>query len=157
LSGGIRLNIAGRETHGVIAPHEVESVVAQLTAELLQLRDGRSGAPIVNEVLRSSDLDLQGWDGDFPDLVVNWAQASLSWIESPKVGRLEPYLVRRRSGDHDASMMGLFFAAAPQITAGRLAAVRLVDFAPTVSRLAGITLGDSDGQPIAGLAAPAAL
>lgn len=156
LWGGIRINLAGRESSGLVQPgREYEEIVAQLTEDLHQLCDGRSGEPIVDKVVSASDIDLEGYAGDFPDLVVQWSKAALSWIESPKVGRVEPVLVYGRTGDHPPAMEGIVFAAGPDIISGRLPnPVHLEDFAPTISAMLGIHLNDTDGALIANLCEP---
>jgi hypothetical protein len=54
-----------------------------------------------------------------------------------------------RSGDHDPSMRGVFFAAGPHATPGLIPdPVRLEDFAPTISGLLGIQLPDTEGRAI---------
>lgn len=151
LWGGIRINLVGREASGIVHPgRECEEYIGRLTQDLLELRDGRSGEPIVREVTRPTEMQRAGHDGEQPDLIVRWAKTSLSWIESPKVGVLETAPVAERSGDHDPAMYGVFFAAGPGIAAGQLdEPVRIEDFAVTISQLAGLTLPDTDGSVIA--------
>jgi predicted AlkP superfamily phosphohydrolase/phosphomutase len=155
LSGGIRINLAGREAGGIVQPGaQCDRVVAELTHDLHQLRDGRSGEPMVAQVLSVRDVDYTGYDGEMPDLIVRWAKASVWWIESPKIGRIDPVLSRGRTGDHDPAMQGLFCAVGPRIPPGPLASpVRLEDFAATISSRLGLRLGDTEGQPIAPLVA----
>ncbi|MBI1818550.1 MAG: alkaline phosphatase family protein [Deltaproteobacteria bacterium] len=155
--GGIRINLAGRETTGMVQPgRQCAELIEQLTYDLHQLRDGRSGDPIVAEIVSSADMDFTGYVGEFPDLIVRWSKASLSWIESPKIGRIEPVVVSGRSGDHDPSMRGIFFAAGPHVTPGLLPdPVRLEDFAPTISSLLGIQLPDTEGRAIPAVGPPA--
>ncbi len=150
LTGAIRINLAGREASGTVQPgREYAVLISRLERDLHELRDGRSGEPIVAELVRTADMDLAGYAGDFPDLIVRWSKASLGWIESPKIGRIDPVLVRGRTGDHDPAMQGIFFAAGPDTTPGPIPEpVRLEDFAPTISSLLGIHLEDTQGRII---------
>lgn len=153
LHGGIRVNLAGRETHGVVQPgHDFETLITQLRGDLLELRDGRSGEPIVAHVLRTDEVDLHGYSGEVPDLIVVWAKATVAWIESPKIGRIDPVLVRRRTGDHDPAMRGILFAAGPTIVPGQVgSAIQMEDFAPTLAALVGLHLPEAEGRLIAPL------
>ena len=155
LHGGIRINLAGRENPGLVQPgQEYEGFVADLTHELHELRDVDTGEPVVGEVVRAADVDPQGYAGERPDLIVHWRKASFGAIESPRIGRIESALVYGRTGDHPPEMRGVFFAAGPRIAPGPLSnPVRLEDFAPTVSRWAGIELKDTAGSVIADLCA----
>ena len=120
-----------------------------LIGELHQLVDGRSRKPMVSEVIRSRDLDFGGNAGDLPDLIVRWALASPTSIESPTVGRIDPVYSSRR-GEHDVKMTGFFLATGPGVVPGALNhPVKLEDFAPTIASLLGASLDDTDGAPIA--------
>jgi predicted AlkP superfamily phosphohydrolase/phosphomutase len=150
--GGIRISVAGREADGLVQPgREYEEFVAKLIDDLHQLRDGRSGEPIVGEVERAAEIDHEGYAGELPDLIVRWARSSFAWVESPKVGRIEPSLLGGRTGDHSPEMLGMFFAVGPSVAPGRIETVRLEDFAPTIARLLGLPPGDTDGSAIPAL------
>ena len=43
LYGGIRINLAGREPRGIVQPHEVDALVERLRADFLALRDPDDG------------------------------------------------------------------------------------------------------------------
>jgi predicted AlkP superfamily phosphohydrolase/phosphomutase len=148
--GGVRLNLAGRESQGLVQPGEdYEKVVARIEKELHQLVDGRSGKPLVGRVIRRQEINYDGFAGSPPDLVIEWAVHAPEWIESPTVGRLDP-IYYNRLGDH--RMKGFFVAAGVTIAPGQLnAPVRMEDFAPTIARMIGLPVGDTDGTPIAAL------
>ena len=151
-TGGVRLNLAGRESRGLVQPGEdYEKVVAHIENELHQLVDGRSGKPLVERVIRRQEINYEGFAGSPPDLVIEWAVKAPEWIESPTVGRLDP-IYYNRLGDH--RMQGFFIAAGPTITPGQLnAPVRMEDFAPTIARMIDLPVGDTDGTPIVALVA----
>jgi predicted AlkP superfamily phosphohydrolase/phosphomutase len=156
LWGGIRLNVVGRESPGVLKPGpELERFIGELERNLHALRDGLSGEPIVGEIKRVADIDLEGFDGDFPDLVVHWSKTALSWVESPAVGRIDAFAQLGRTGDHHPDMRGVFFAVGPTVQPGCIADVRLEDFAPTVATLLNVSpaAADMDGTVIQGIVA----
>lgn len=148
--GGIRINLVGRESDGLVQPGpECEAFTEHLIEELHQLVDGRSGKPMVSEVVRTRNLDLGENAGDLPDLIVRWAIASPTSIESSTVGRIDP-VYSSRKGDHDINMTGVFLATGPRVMPGALNnSVKLEDLAPTIASLLGAPLEDTDGVPIA--------
>ena len=140
----------GRESHGLVQPGpECEALTEHLIEELHRLVDGRSGEPMVSEIIRCRELDLRGIGDDSPDLIVRWALTSPASIESPTVGRIDP-VYRSQKGDHDINMTGVFLATGPGVTPGALNnSVKLEDFAPTIASLLGAPLEYTDGVPIA--------
>ncbi len=64
----VRLNLAGRDAGGIVAPEDVPGLADEITALLASLRDPVSGAAIYTEVLRNEQL----YDGPYghlgPDL-----------------------------------------------------------------------------------------
>ncbi|MCA1995421.1 MAG: alkaline phosphatase family protein, partial [Coleofasciculus sp. S288] len=76
-AGHIRINLKGREGEGVVATSEYDAVCDQLTQYLYRLRDGRTGEPIVKEVVRTrTTQNVLDGDRKLPDadLVVLWQE-----------------------------------------------------------------------------------
>jgi predicted AlkP superfamily phosphohydrolase/phosphomutase len=159
--GGIRLNLAGREPRGVLAPGEdADRFCAQLEADLLAIVDEVSGEPLVRRVIRTRDLYAGERLDALPDLLVEWndavAQGSTALgdgaaarvrARSPKIGTVEGANEYGRSGEHRSG--GWFVAAGPGVRAGRLThEPSLLDLAPTFSRILGVELPGTDGKPI---------
>lgn len=160
-TGGIRLNLIGREPSGTVAPGaEADALCAKLAASLLQIVDERTGSPLVARVVRTAELYQGKHLGDLPDLLVDWndsapvgnvytngGAAALVRARSPEIGVVEGSNSYGRTGEHRIG--GLFIAAGPGVRAGQLdRIVSTVDFAPTFARLLGVELPDSDGRPI---------
>lgn len=167
LTGAIRLNLAGREPFGMVAPGaEADAFVRQLTSDLLEIVDERTGRPLIQGIRRTRDY----YDGEhldaLPDLLVDWADelptgnsnigggaAATVRARSPKIGMVEGTNDFSRTGDHRIG--GLFIAAGPGIRPGRLGReVSVMDFAPTLCRMLGVDLPDVDGRPILDLLPP---
>lgn len=54
---GLRLNLIGREPHGLLRPGaEADAFCEQLKRDLLELRDADTGLPMIRDVLRVADL-----------------------------------------------------------------------------------------------------
>ncbi len=146
-AAGVRFNLAGREKHGLVQPGEhYDALVAHLSRELHGLKDGGTGKPLVERIIRREDLDLDGYDGDPPDLIVQWAVMDPPWIQSPTLGRIDP-IYNNRAGDH--RMLGFMMASGPTVRPGRLDhTVGLEDFAPTIAGLLDLDFPETDGAPV---------
>lgn len=69
---GLYLNLAGRETAGIVQPLDVDGLVADLEKGLLGLRNPANGQQAVEQVFRTSDL-YHGPDLQYaPDLLVGY-------------------------------------------------------------------------------------
>jgi predicted AlkP superfamily phosphohydrolase/phosphomutase len=98
-SGGVRLNVRGREPRGRIGPgRERARALEELSAALAELRDG-AGRPAVADVV-AVDEGGTARTG-LPDLIVVWNRAAdFRTVESPRIGRVERARLPRRTGDH---------------------------------------------------------
>jgi predicted AlkP superfamily phosphohydrolase/phosphomutase len=164
--GGIRLNLAGREPQGVLrAGAEADAFCRELAADLLALRDERTGRALVRAVHRTQELWRGERLGDLPDLLVAWSddaptgstalangRAARVRATSPKLGVLEAANAYGRTGEHRAE--GFFAARGPGIRPGRLArTVSTMDFAPTFCARLGVPMTGVDGRVVDELAA----
>lgn len=154
-TGGIRINLAGREKHGIVQPGaDYEAVCAQLIADLGGLTNAETGTPLADDIIRVRDH----YSGDFldclPDILVTWNRAHpINAAHSAKVGTIDKTgLLLPRSGDHRP--FGRFFGVAADWPAQRLnGMVRVQDLAPTIARLFGLDTHLSDGVPVDALRA----
>ena len=163
--GGIRLNLAGREPNGVLRPGaEADEFCAQLSADLMNLVDDRTGRPLVRRVVRTRTL----YSGDridaLPDLLVEWDDATplesaalgdasrgRLRARSDRIGVVEGVNDYARTGEHRPG--GWMVAAGPGIAAGILdRTVTMLDLAPTACAMLGVELDHVDGRPIPELA-----
>ncbi len=150
-TGGLRINLKGREKHGRIAPgEEFEAFCAFLADELLKVTNTETGEPVVTDVTRTSALHAGDKIDWAPDLLVQWNRsAPIRQVHSPTFGTMNAPPRGPRSGDHRP--MGLFFARGPAIEPGRRAApCSAADFAPTVLSLFDVEANDLDGRQIDG-------
>lgn len=109
-AGAVRINLAGREQHGVVQPGgEYDAVCEDLARRLLGLRDAGGRLPAVSEVVRVH-AHYDGPELDrLPDLLVIWnREADLQTIGSTDVGEFHNERVTHRSGDH--SQRGLLLS-----------------------------------------------
>lgn len=161
LVSGIRINLIGREPSGLVKPgEELEDLCRKMSIDLLNIVEKNSGKPIVNRVIRTSDLMQGEYIDHLPDVLVEWSEDKLIGnnrlsdskshrlqLISDKIGMIEGEYTYCRTGDHRPE--GLFIAFGPGINPGVIGrTVSIMDFAPTFLDLFGITNPDLDGKAI---------
>jgi predicted AlkP superfamily phosphohydrolase/phosphomutase len=95
--GQIRINLAGREAAGSVAPEAFAATRARWIETLMATRNALTGEPAV-EAVWSSEGDPLARRGDEPDLHVTWRSAPLGLVH-PRAGTIGP-LPMRRTGGH---------------------------------------------------------
>jgi predicted AlkP superfamily phosphohydrolase/phosphomutase len=160
LYGAIRINLRGREPRGrVHSGAELDALTGMLREELLALEDPDTERPLVQEVLKTSELYNGPLLDALPDLFVDWHRdAPIRGARSAKIGTIRGSYDGHRTGDHRPG--GLVLVRGPDIRPGRLAEpVPVVDLAPTLASWLDVALPGVDGTVNAGLrlgsAAPA--
>jgi predicted AlkP superfamily phosphohydrolase/phosphomutase len=111
--GAIRLNLAGREPEGIVAPEEAPSELARLAAELEQARDAQ-GRPVVRRVWQASELYPGSRREALPDLVFA-LDPELQVFSYPEETSVVGEYVRPVP-DHD--LWGVLVAAGPSVARG---------------------------------------
>lgn len=146
--GHIRVNLAGREKHGIVPVEAYPALLDDITEKVLAMRCGRSGAPLVKAVIRTREDPLDRSPNlPAPDLVVVWSDQSTDVVDSPHFGRIGPVPHYRPGGHSDR---GFFMAAGDGIPAGStFTGAAAVDVAPTFRSLLGADIPDHyDGRVI---------
>lgn len=140
LEGCIRVNLKGREPLGIVEPGaQYEALLDDIERALREIRDARTGEPIVSEIIRVD----RAFPGDrrpfLPDLLVSWrAAAPIESITSARIGTLSKPSPDPRPGTHAAP--GFALAAGPGVEAGiTLKSGHIMDLAPTVLSRLGVT------------------
>ncbi|MDY7100051.1 MAG: alkaline phosphatase family protein [Actinomycetota bacterium] len=144
----LRVNLAGREANGIVAPDDYRAELDRLEALVRGCRDARTGRPLVDRVYRPRADDPLGPGGPVADLVVV-ADRPVDAIEHPDIGRIGP-VPFLRTGEHDPA--GFLVAAGPGIRPDRLAPRPVGDLVPTLLALLGASdaaVAACDGAPIA--------
>ncbi|MGB5740909.1 MAG: hypothetical protein WBM65_00565, partial [Sedimenticolaceae bacterium] len=147
--GLIRINLRGRERDGLIAPEHYHSTCDELCDYLHAVKDGRTGRPMVREIVRTTTDPMDDTAlGPPADLIVLWQEDSpTDSVDSPLSGRIGP-LPYFRSGGHCSR--GFVAARGPGIEAGsRLESVQATDLTATLLDLMGREIPDYiDGRPV---------
>jgi len=136
-TGFLRVNLSGREPQGIVQPGaEHADVLRRLENDLHQLTDPDSGEPVVQQVVRTSDLFGSDAHPALPDLFVIWKPQPhfRRRLRHPagEIAQKRPEWCR--GSDHSQS--GFLAAAGPAIHAcGCIEVVSLMDIAPTLLTL----------------------
>lgn len=151
----VRLNIAGRDPEGIVAPEDTDAVAAEVSELLLSLRDPLSGEPVYADVITGRELYDGPWASDGPDLYgvpaaprYQSVSARAGVAELPMVD-LQPEPVVELSppwGGH--SPVGIVAFGGSGIRAGEtLEGAQLADFVPTLLRILAEPIPDDlDGE-----------
>ena len=148
--GAIRINVVGRDKHGIVQPgEEYESVCREISDALYEIRDPKSGRKVV-KLVTFTHQEFQGpYLDQLPDLTVLWDQ-SFPWdsVQSVRLGTLHLRRQDARSGSH--SPHGFLLMHGLGVPAGRAVyGHSIYDIAPTVLQLAGIPIPrHMDGTPL---------
>ncbi|MFB2938283.1 alkaline phosphatase family protein [Aerosakkonemataceae cyanobacterium BLCC-F154] len=147
--GYIRINLQGREPNGIVTLDEYDAVCDELTQMLYQLKDARTGQPMVQKIIRTRQ-DASDRNPKLPDadLVVIWQEENATdVVDSPEFGRIGP-VPHNRTGSHRAR--GFFLAKSPDITPGsELPVGHALDLAPTILELMGARIPEYyQGKPM---------
>jgi predicted AlkP superfamily phosphohydrolase/phosphomutase len=135
--GHIRINLKGREAKGIVDPSEYDALCEDLTQKLYQLKDARTGEPMVIRVIRTrQDASENGPELPDADLIVEWRDRPIDVVDSPDFGRIGP-IPYCNTGGHKP--IGFLLAKGPGIRpdADLSATGYLTDLAPTILTLMG--------------------
>ena len=137
--GYVRINLKDREPSGIVDPSDYDSVCAELSAEILAMRDSRTGEPVVTDVIRTA-MDTADPKRSDADLVVKWTPKPADCVTTGSFGRIGPVPLSR-SGGHNS--IGFAVAAGPDIDRRDLSDQgQLIDLAPTILDLMGAPIHD---------------
>jgi len=151
---GVRVNLVGREPHGRIRPGaELDAYLDALAAGLAEFRNGATGEPAFDAILRTDTVHPPPHAAPLPDLLARWSRAApIPSLTSPRIGTVARPYRGLRTGDHRAD--GLAIAVGPGIAPGTLPAIPIEDLAPTLLTWAGVGWPGVDGRPVAAWCAP---
>ena len=155
-TAGVRINLQGREPHGMVSETEYDALCDWLVGEISGIKNPDTGKPAVREIIKTRDHYSGPYRERLPDLLVTWDRShAIVGLASDKYGDVnaDGLDIRTRTGDH--RIKGRFFALGEEWPHQRLDNnVRAEDFAPTFAALLGVTLENTDGAPIDALVSP---
>lgn len=150
-TGSVRINLRGREPHGIVEPgEEYDRLCRELASEFLALVNPATGQNAVREVIKFRDRYSGPCVDEFPDLIVQWeGSRPIEALSSPRIGVVQGELPDKRSGAHRT--YGFLIGRGNGIrNACRPSPADIVDIAPTVLHLQGLPVPEKlDGRVLA--------
>jgi predicted AlkP superfamily phosphohydrolase/phosphomutase len=145
-TGGIRLNIKGREASGTVAAEDAAALQVHLIRELRAIVNTDSGEPLVADVIVSSERYPGMHQDQLPDLLVIWNRsAPIRQVHSATIGTLVQQNPDNRTGDHTPDGFCVV-RSLPNARQEMADTIRTVDFAPTIAEFFEVRLRAQDGQ-----------
>jgi predicted AlkP superfamily phosphohydrolase/phosphomutase len=145
--GYVRINVRGRERAGIVDPADYDRVCDEVASLLRQVRDARTGMPMVVDILRprASAVHDAAKLPD-PDLLVLWTAQPVDVVDTP-FGRIGP-VPFQRTGSHVER--GFLLAAGPALAGVEMPAnAHALDLAPTIlSLMAAPIPAHLEGRPL---------
>jgi predicted AlkP superfamily phosphohydrolase/phosphomutase len=132
--GRIRINLQGRERHGLVEPSRYEETCRGLETLLRECRNPRTGEPVVDFIERAWTRDPLALTGSEADLIVVW-RGVVAALEHPRLGLIGPVPLLRTGGH--TGPYGMAYVAAPGLEPGDRGVRSAFDVAPTLARLLG--------------------
>ncbi len=151
--GMVRLNVSGRDPHGIVAPADYEATLAEIATAILGLRSARTGKPLARRLFRTRSYPQED-DVDVPpaDLIVDWSNEPCDVADSPAVGRIGPVPLRRTGGH---SRNGFAWFRHPQMARGERPRATPYDIGPTLLDMIGAPIPSHlDGRSLFGDPSP---
>ena len=153
--GQIYINVKGRERHGIVEQGaDYDRAVDQVIAALRTLTTPE-GRPLLDRVIRSSELSGGAYAEEGPDL--HLVLDDYRYISCPLFATDSHVISKQIRGDSGSHRQhGLFIAAGPHFRPDmRLDGARIIDLAPTTLQLMGCPIPqDMDGRVIIGPPSP---
>jgi hypothetical protein len=133
LDGRIRINLRGRERHGIVELSQYEETCRTLETLLGECRDPRTGEPTVAAIERASSANPLALASSESDLLVVWRDVATA-LEHPRLGLIGPVPLRRTGGH---TRHGIAYLAAQGLEPGERGVRSSFDVVPTIVQLLG--------------------
>jgi predicted AlkP superfamily phosphohydrolase/phosphomutase len=130
--GRIRINLKGRERHGMVDPSRYEETCRGLETMLRECCDPRTGEPMVDSLERASTRNPLDLTPSEADLLVIW-RGVVTALEHPRLGLIGPVPLRRTGGH--TGPYGMAYLAAPGLEPGDHGLRSSFDVVPTIAKL----------------------
>jgi predicted AlkP superfamily phosphohydrolase/phosphomutase len=147
-AGAVRVNLAGRECHGIVDPRDYGALCQRLQRDLLEIVIDGTGEQWIERLVVSREVFSGPRVDELPDLIVEWKRVPpVRAVRSPKIGTIRIPEIVWRSGDHLGE--GFFAARGPGVVPGPIEGpVSIRDFAPTFAAILAATLPGIEGRAI---------
>ena len=161
----IRINLKGVKPQGIVDAAEYESLITSIIEKLADLKDPRTGKPVINRAYRRHEVFQGPFAEEGADLILDWWSENSLFSTEPSFPEHtnEPALSIREhlpqakaewGGTH--RLYGIILARAPAFKPGaKIENARLIDIAPTLLHLLDVPVPeDMDGKVLTSLFQP---
>jgi hypothetical protein len=132
--GRVRINLRGRERHGIVELSQYEETCRSLETLLGECRDPRTGEPMVATIERASPANPMALGNSQADIRVLWRDVAAA-LEHPRLGLIGPVPLHKTG--HHTGEYGIAYLAAPGLEPGERGVRSAFDVAPTIVQLLG--------------------
>ncbi|MDH5277366.1 MAG: hypothetical protein OEW88_13160, partial [Gammaproteobacteria bacterium] len=144
--GRLRINLKGRERHGIVEPENYQETCELLVALLNRCTDPITGQKVIGDIEFSNRTDPAERGPTEADIIIVWRGAPLGF-DHPELGRIGP-APYRRTGGHTGKQ-GFAFVDAAGMAPGDYGMRSAYDVIPTLFHLLGETpAGILSGKPL---------
>jgi len=153
----IWINLKGVKPAGIVEPAEYNALIDFIIEKLGELKDPRTGKPIIARVYRRDEIFNGPFSEECADLILDWWSEDSLFSTQPsfrKDKRKPPVMIRehRPSGDSEWGgthrLNGILIGRGPALkAASEIENAQLIDLAPTLLYLLGVPVPeDMDGK-----------
>lgn len=150
--GNICINLKGRETSGIVPPEDYERLLSEISEKILRLEDPNTGKCMVERICRKEELYTGPYIDDAPDLIIQWrdyAYFTKKGIDQGVDVFSENLMIDASEYPHTGThrLEGIYVAKGPNINKAQKTSARIIDLAPTILQLLGVTCPENlDGR-----------
>ena len=156
----IWINLKGVKPQGIVDPGDYDALVTFIIEKLAELKDPRTGKPVINRVYRRNEIFHGPFAHEGADLVLDWWSEDSLFSSQPSFPEDtgKPALIIREHRPSEKSewggthrLNGILIARGSGFRSGaEIANARLIDIAPTLLHLLGVPVPeDMDGKVLA--------
>ena len=161
----IWINLKGVKPQGIVNPEQYDTLVDFIIEKLAELKDPRTGKPVINRVYRRNEIFHGPFAHEGADLVLDWWSENSLFSTQPSFPEdsNKPALIIREHRPSETSewggthrLHGVVIAGGPAFKSGaEIANARLIDIAPTLLHLLNVPVPeDMDGKVLTGIFHP---
>lgn len=153
----ILINLKGVKPEGIVDPADYDSLVNTIIEKLADLKDPRTGKPVINKIWRRDEVFHGPFANEGADLILDWWSEDSLFSTEPSfpedndksalvIREHKPAETSEWGGTH--RLYGIVVARAPVFRSGtEVQNPRLIDIAPTLLHLLGVPVPeDMDGH-----------
>ena len=156
----IWINLKGVKPQGIVDPGDYDALVTFIIEKLAELKDPRTGKPVINRVYRRNEIFHGPFAHEGADLILDWWSEDSLFSSQPSFPEDtgKPALIIREHRPSEKSewggthrLNGILIARGSGFRSGaEIANARLIDIAPTLLHLLGVPVPeDMDGKVLA--------